>query len=73
MHDVHSLGAYGIHPFMSDDVFKQAKYANIKTKAGKIAYILSLGKKAPKPHIEDGVEPAHGALKWIGRVLDELT
>ncbi|MCX5750192.1 MAG: hypothetical protein NT099_00725 [Candidatus Saganbacteria bacterium] len=56
---------------MSDDVIKQMKYAHIKSRAGKIAYIMSLGKKAKKPDIEEGVEKARGGLKWVSRVLDE--
>jgi hypothetical protein len=71
MQDIHSLGAFGIHPFMSDDVLKQIKYAHIKSRAGKIAYIMSLGTKAKKPVIEEGVEKARGGLKWVARVLEE--
>jgi len=72
MPDFFGLGAFGIHPFMSDDVFKQVKYAQIKTKAGKIAYILTLGEKATKPKIEEGVTAeAKGAIKWIKKMLDE--
>lgn len=71
MIEIHGLGAFGIVPFLSDDILKQAKLANIKTKAGKVAYILSLGKKAKKPRIEDGVKEARGALKWISEVLKE--
>jgi hypothetical protein len=68
--DIHGLGAFGIHPFMSDDVLKQIKYAHIKSRAGRIAYIMSLGKRAKKPVIEEGVEYAKGALKWVSGVLD---
>lgn len=71
MIDVHGIGAYGIVPFLSEDVLKQAKLANIKTKAGKIAYLMSLGGKAKKPQIKEGVHEARGALKWISEVLKE--
>lgn len=71
MIDVSGIGAYGIVPFLSDDVLKQAKYANIKTRAGKVAYLLSLGKKARKPQVKEGVYEARGALKWIAEVLRE--
>ncbi|MFH1347875.1 MAG: hypothetical protein ABIH22_04215 [Candidatus Margulisiibacteriota bacterium] len=71
MIDVSGIGAYGIVPFLSDDVLKQAKYANIKTRAGKVAYLLSLGKKASKPQVKEGVYEARGALKWISEVLKE--
>ncbi len=71
MPDIFGLGAYGIHPYLSEDVFKQIKYAQIKTRAGKIAYLMTLGEKAPKPKIEEGVEQARGAIKWIKGLLDE--
>ena len=71
MIDVHGIGAYGIVPFLSEDLLKQAKFANIKTRAGKVAYLLTLGDKARKPQVREGVEPARGALKWIAQVLKE--
>ncbi len=71
MIDIHGLGAYGIVPFLSEDLLKQAKLANIRTRAGKIAYLLSLGKKAKKPTIKEGVYEAEGALNWIADVLKE--
>ena len=71
MIDVSGIGAYGIVPFLSEDVLKQAKLANIKTRAGKIAYLLSLGKKAKKPQVKEGVYEARGALKWIEEALRE--
>ncbi|MFA5839767.1 MAG: hypothetical protein WC890_03805 [Candidatus Margulisiibacteriota bacterium] len=69
--DIHGLGAFGIIPFLSEDVLKQTRLANISTRAGKIAYIMSLGEKAKKPEIREGVHPARGALKWIAKVLDD--
>jgi hypothetical protein len=72
MIDVHGFGAYGIFPFLSDDVIKQAKLANIKTRAGKLAYLLSLKGKAKKPVIKDGIRDAQGALKWIAEELKPL-
>lgn len=71
MTDGLSIGSYGIYPFLSEDLMKQAKYSQIKTRAGRMAYILSLKEKAPKPKIEDGVDPAKGALKWIKKYLEE--
>ena len=71
MTEIHGLGAYGIVPFLSEDVMKQVKYAQIKTKAGKTAYILSLGKRAKKPQVHEGIYEARGALKWIESVLEE--
>jgi hypothetical protein len=69
--DITGLGSYGIFPFMSEDLMKQAKYASIKTRAGKMAYLLSLGDNAQKPVIREGVEEAKGALKWIKKFADE--
>jgi len=71
MIDVHGIGAYGIVPFLSDDLLKQSKYANIKTKAGKVAYLMTLGDKAKKPKVKEGVHEARGALKWISEILKE--
>ena len=71
MIEIHGLGAFGIVPFLSDDVLKQAKLPHIKTKAGKIAYIMSLGKKARKPQVKEGIHEARGALKWIASILEE--
>lgn len=71
MTEVHGIGAYGIVPFLSEDLLKQVKYANIKTRAGKIAYLLTLGEKAKKPQVKEGVYEARGALKWIAELLKE--
>ncbi len=71
MKDVSGLGAFGIIPYLSEDLLKQMKFANIKTRAGKIAYLTSLGKDAKKPEIKEGVHEARGALKWISEVLKE--
>jgi hypothetical protein len=71
MTEIHGLGSFGIVPFLSEDALKQAKLANIKTRAGKVAYLLSLGEKAKKPQIKEGVHEAQGALKWIAEVLKE--
>ncbi|MBU0671405.1 MAG: hypothetical protein KJ732_00085 [Candidatus Margulisbacteria bacterium] len=71
MIDVHGIGAFGIVPFLSDDLLKQSKLANIKTRAGKVAYLLTLGEKAKKPKVKEGVHEARGALKWISEILKE--
>jgi|GEM_PF-907667 hypothetical protein len=72
MIDLGGVGAYGIVPFLSEDLLKQAKLANIKTKAGKVAYLTSLGDKAKKPVVRDGIDEARGALKWISSILESL-
>ena len=71
MVEIHGIGAFGIVPFLSEDLLKQVKLANIKTRAGKVAYLLTLGEKAKKPKIKEGVHEARGALKWITEVLKE--
>jgi len=71
MSEISGIGAYGIYPFLSEDVIKQTKFSNIKSQAGRIAYILSLGDKAQKPVIEEGLDGAKGALKWIRRFMEE--
>lgn len=71
MVEIHGIGAFGIVPFLSEDLLKQTKLANVKTRAGKVAYLLSLGEKAKKPKIKEGVHEARGALKWITEVLKE--
>ena len=69
--DIHGIGAFGIVPFLSEDVLKQAKFANIKSRAGKIAYLMTLGDKAKKAQVHEGVHEARGALNWISQVLKE--
>ncbi|PIS30230.1 hypothetical protein COT42_03380 [Candidatus Saganbacteria bacterium CG08_land_8_20_14_0_20_45_16] len=69
--ELSGIGAFGIVPFLSEDIMKQAKFANIKTRAGKIAYFLALGKQARRPVIHEGIEQARGALKWIKEFLEE--
>jgi hypothetical protein len=71
MKDIYGLGAFGTVPFLSEDIIKQARLANIRTQAGKIAYILALGKNAKKPRIKEGVHEARGALKWISEIIKE--
>ena len=68
--DINAVGAFGFMLFMNEEINK--KFREIKSQAGRIAYLASLGKKrAAKPHIKEGVYEAKGALKWISNVLDE--
>lgn len=71
MSDLHGIGSYGIVPFLSEDLLKQAKYGNIKTRAGKMAYLLTMGEKAGKPQVKEGIYESRGALKWIADVLSK--
>lgn len=70
MSEIHGLGAHGIYPFLSDD---EEIREQIKTKAGRLAYAISLGKKAKAPKVQEGIDEARGALKWIKEVLKEET
>lgn len=71
MVDIHGIGSFGIVPFLTDEIQNQ-KFREIKTQAGRIAYLLSLGKnRAKKPHIKEGVYEARGALNWIASLLEE--
>jgi hypothetical protein len=71
MIDMSGVGAFGYLPYLSDDLIKQAKYNDIRTRAGKVAYLLTLGKDAKKPQIKEGVHEARGALKWIAAMIGE--
>ena len=71
MSEVVGLGAHGIFPFGDSNELR--KFKQIKTKAGKIAYAESLGKKAKAPTVHDGINEARGALKWINEILKEDT
>ncbi|MFA5113146.1 MAG: hypothetical protein WC529_02485 [Candidatus Margulisiibacteriota bacterium] len=72
MIDMSGVGAYGYLPYLSDDLVKQAKYNDIRTRAGKVAYLMTLGKEAKKPQVKEGVHDARGALKWLKEeLLDE--
>ena len=71
MREIHGLGAFGISPYLSEDVLKQTRLANIKTRAGKVAYLLAMGENAKKPQVKEGVYEARGALKWIAELLED--
>lgn len=67
--DIHSIGSFGTIPFLNEDLLKQMR--NIKSRTGKIAYLLSMGENARAPQVKEGVHDARGALKWISEVLKE--
>lgn len=71
MKEIHGLGAFGWIPYLSEDLLKQVKDTDCKTRAGKIAYLMTLGKDAKKPEIREGVHEARGALKWISEIIKE--
>ncbi|MBU0630017.1 MAG: hypothetical protein KKC80_03760 [Candidatus Margulisbacteria bacterium] len=71
MSELYGLGSFGIVPHLSDDALKQAKYADIKSQAGRIAYLSAAGRRGGKPTTEEGIKPAKGALKWIAKLLEE--
>jgi hypothetical protein len=73
MSEITGPRGFGIHSLPSEDLLKQIKLNQIKTKAGKIAYLVLHGEKAALGSIMNGVTKALGAIKWIDRVLEERT
>jgi hypothetical protein len=73
MSEVSGPRGFGIHPIPSEDLLKQIKLNQIKTKAGKVAYLVLHGEKAALGGIANGIGRAEGAIKWITRVLEERT
>ncbi len=71
MIEVHGPKFGGIHPIPSDEELKKMRLKHIKTKAGKIAHLLILGKDAAVSGIKHGITQAEGALKWIGEKVKE--
>jgi hypothetical protein len=69
--NINGLGAFGISPYLSDDLMKQAKYSDIRSQAGKVAFLTAIGEKRGKPRVEEGVHKARGALKWIASILED--
>lgn len=65
------ISNFGAHPIPSEDLLKQIRLNNIKTKAGRLAYLLLLGENAALGGIHDGIKKAEGALKHVARVLEE--
>ncbi len=65
------ISAFGIRPIPSEDLLKQIRLANIKTRAGRVAYLMVLGEDATLGRIVVGISKADGALKWISKVLQE--
>jgi len=70
MKNIHGLGAFGMLPYLNEDLLKQIKLADIKNRAGKIAYLMSAGHKTKKPEINDGIHEARGALKLIEKTIE---
>ena len=73
MTEISGLGAFGVHPIPNDDILKQVRLGHIKTKAGKMAYLLLHGSDADLGGIVNGISKAEGAIKWISRILKERT
>ena len=65
------IRGFGIHPIPSEDLIKQIQLARIKTKAGKIAYLMLLGKDVAVSTIHSGIREAEGALKYMARIMEE--
>jgi len=71
MSGIHNLGSFGHVPYMSEDLAKQARLADIKSKPARLAYLMAVGKNAKKPKVKEGIHEARGALKWIASILEE--
>jgi hypothetical protein len=67
------ISGFGLHPVPNEDLLKQIRLGNIKTRAGRVAYLVLLGKNADVGRVANGVREASGALKWISKVLRERT
>jgi len=61
----------GINPVPNEDLLKQVRLNTIKTRAGKVAYLMLLGHNADLGGISNGIKKAEGALKWVAKVLEE--
>ena len=67
------VGSFGIHPVPSDELLKKMKLSSIKTRAGRIAYLVLLGEDSSPGRVASGISKAEGALKWISRVMKEMS
>lgn len=72
MPGIEGLGSFGINPLPGDDLLKQARLADIKTRAGKSAYLVLYGNQRVEK-VMSGISKACGALRYITKVLEEET
>jgi hypothetical protein len=56
-------------PIMPEELEKE-RLKDIKTRAGKIAFLRAMGKDVKVAEVHPGIVKAEGALKWIDEVLN---
>jgi hypothetical protein len=67
------VGPFGANAIPNEELLKQLKLKTIKTRAGRVAYLMLLGEDAALGRVANGISKAEGSLKWISRVLEERT
>lgn len=68
MIEVKGVGPGG--PIYSDEVEKD-RLKDIKSRAGKIAFIRAMGEEARVSSVHQGISRSEGALKWIEEVFSK--
>jgi len=58
-------------PILPEDLEKDKRFKDIKTQAGKIAFLRAMGKDVRVAEIHAGITKAEGALKWINDVFNK--
>jgi|GEM_PF-5492387 len=67
------IGRFGVSQIPSEEFLKKLKLFNIKTRAGKIAFLMLMGNDATLGRVAKGVNHAKGALSMVSRVLKDRT
>jgi hypothetical protein len=60
--EIKGIGPGG--PILPEDIERE-RLKEIKTRLGKVAFIMALGKDAHVSRISPGITRAEGAIKWI--------
>jgi hypothetical protein len=71
MIDTSGIRGFGTNPVPNEDLLKQIRLNTIKTRAGKVAYLMLVGHNADLGGMANGIKKAEGALKWVARVMEE--
>jgi hypothetical protein len=69
---IEGIGRFGVHPIPNEEVIKQSKFDHIKTRAGKVAFVMLHGTETIGKMM-NGINKSSGALKYVARVLEERT
>jgi len=73
MDGIDGVNKFSSRPIINEETIKQLKLVNIKTRAGKVAFLMLLGNDAPLGRMANGISKADKALKFVSRVLKERT